>query len=55
MTSSILVVNEVVYYRGYMVRYNKCGRKKGHNVNLISAQWFNTWRLYTEFEVHTEC
>ena len=35
-----------------MNRFNKTGRKKGQTVHLISSAWFDTWRIYTSFEVH---
>ena len=34
-----------------MRRFEKHGRHRGDTVYLISAGWFNTWRLYTSYEV----
>jgi ubiquitin carboxyl-terminal hydrolase 6/32 len=44
-------VEEEMIIRGYMNRFSKHGRKKGQNVYLISAEWFNEWRIYTNFEM----
>ena len=35
-----------------MVRFlNKKRKKRGTCVYLIAAEWFNTWRLYADYEV----
>ena len=38
-------------FSGYMNRFKNSGRSKGQLVYLISTQWFNSWRIYTQFEV----
>ena len=38
-----------------MNRFKISGRQKGQLVYLISSQWFNAWRIYTQYEVKTIC
>ena len=37
-----------------MRRFKKGGRRHGDIVYLITASWFNKWKVYTNYEVHTD-
>ncbi|XP_019848743.1 PREDICTED: ubiquitin carboxyl-terminal hydrolase 32-like isoform X2 [Amphimedon queenslandica] len=44
-------MEEASIISGYMNRFKKSGRSKGQLVYLMSTQWFNSWRIYTQFEM----
>ena len=37
-----------------MRRFKKGGRCHGDVVYLITASWFNKWKVHTNYEVHTD-
>lgn len=37
-----------------MKRFKKGGRRHGDVVYLITASWFNKWRVHTSYEVQTD-
>ena len=44
----------VQHFRGYMRRFKKAGRRHGDVVYLITASWFNKWKVHTSYEVQTD-
>ena len=53
------LANEAKVIRGYMRRFKKRGRCHGDVVYLVTASWFNRWKLHTNYEVcvytHVQC
>ena len=37
-----------------MKRFKKGGRRHGDVVYLITASWFNKWKVHTSYEVQTD-
>ena len=42
----------VCLFRGYLLRFNKMGKKPGDTVYLIDGQWFRQWKRVTGYEVY---
>ena len=56
MAMAIAHVNKMIVrcFRGYMRRFKKRGRHHGDVVYLITASWFNEWKVHTSYEVQTD-